>query len=232
MQISTKLRSKIASGLNFTLDLLLPRRCVGCKKEGVLICAPCRINAVPPDDILLQNATAAFSYKDPTIREAIHLLKYNGRKRLARPLAESLYDKLMEELAEWGAFENSPGQVRKKIFLVPIPISKKRFQERGFNQAELIAKEILDLDGGKTFELLPDILRKLVDSKPQARLREKASRLENLKGTFGITEPRTVRGKTILLIDDVITTGATMREAEKVLYGAGARTTYFAAIAH
>ena len=103
--------------------------------------------------------------------------------------------------------------------IVPIPLHSKRRRERGFNQAELLAKTISENLG-----LLPtNALERTKNTKAQAKLKKSECREENVAGCFKIKNPESVRDKNIILVDDVFTSGATMNEAVKILKENGAK---------
>jgi len=104
--------------------------------------------------------------------------------------------------------------------IIPIPLTRKRLLERGFNQSLLLAKELGIRTGLK---VKGDILIKVKETPPQTSLGSKERR-SNLKGAFFLKEPSLVFGKRVLLVDDVFTTGSTLREAFYVLKQAGAKT--------
>jgi ComF family protein len=109
-----------------------------------------------------------------------------------------------------------------EMIIIPVPIHKSREKWRGFNQAKEIAKIIAE----KTYlPYYPDNLIKIKKTKTQVGLKRK-ERLENLKNCFSILDSSKIRGKTVLLIDDVYTTGATMEECAKILKEAGAKNVY------
>ena len=170
--------------------------------------------------------SAVFAYKDPLIRSLVWDLKYRGNTDAARLCGELLFDMLAEELADRKLFSSIV-----RTLLLPIPLSKRRERERGFNQANLIVRELVRLDEGNFFEAREDVLVKIKNTRAQADLsREK--RLENLRGVFQVKKPELVRGRVVLLIDDVTTTGATFREARRELRKAGAREVLAYAVAH
>lgn len=103
-------------------------------------------------------------------------------------------------------------------FITGVPITKKRRKERGYNQTNLIAKELAQL---LNIEYLPDILVKIKDTEHQSKL-SKWERKFNIKNSFKVTDKYNIDGKNILLIDDIFTTGATVNECSKILKGAGA----------
>lgn len=195
---------KLKKITNFILDFLFPRACLGCQKEGVWLCQKC-LNNIP----LIKNkggVVAAASFNNELLKEAIHSLKYAYIEDLGQPLGELLLV----------GFKKSPIARCKFDFIVPIPLHKKRFKERGFNQVKLISQS------------LSCYLHCPIDEKALIRRKNTASqmtlgrkdRLHNMKDAFIIGEE--VVGKTILLIDDVITTGSTLQNATAVLKKAGA----------
>jgi ComF family protein len=142
-----------------------------------------------------------------------------------------MYGHILQELADLQIMQNFNAP-----FLIPIPIDKSRKWERGFNQAELICKALVKIDENKNFVLKPDILIKIKDTGHQARIESRHRRLENIKNSFTInpnTDPtQEIKGKNIILLDDVTTTGATLSEAKKILKNAGARKVIAFTVAH
>ncbi|MEK7724066.1 MAG: ComF family protein [Acidobacteriota bacterium] len=112
--------------------------------------------------------------------------------------------------------------------IIPVPLSQKRFTERGFNQAELLAEKL-----AKQTELLLDktsLRRKLHIEKRRAGM-DRKSRLESVKNAFEVVSPRLIEGKKILLVDDVFTSGATVSNCAKALKKAGAEKVYVLTVA-
>ena len=164
-------------------------------------CASCCI-----EKPLFIAASSAFVY-DGCALDAIHAFKYNGRVALARAL---------------GAFaaQASPCPCNgRPDVIMPVPLYKTRLKERGFNQSLLIAREISRLQ--KT-QLDYANLKRIRPTEPQVRLSAK-ERHSNVSGAFALERPDAVRGKAVLLVDDVYTTGATIRECAVALNRAGAK---------
>lgn len=138
-----------------------------------------------------------------------------------------MYARLIEEIAELRTFSEGAG-----IILVPVPITNKRLRERGYNQAELIAKGLMQNDKEKIFELGKNIIVKTKDTLPQARIKNRNKRLKNVVGCFNVQNSSLVKNRTVIVIDDVTTTGGTINEAIKVLKKAGAKKVVGFAIAH
>jgi len=171
-------------------------------------------------------ARALFDYKDPLVRHALWQLKYKGNKKLARLFSEIIYSTLIEELGDLEILDDF-----KKPILIFIPLHKKRLRERGFNQMELVAKDLVLIDAGNSFEYGLGFLEKIRETKNQTSLK-KEERVKNLKGAFGVKEGAEIVDRNIILLDDVITTGATVLEARETLIKAGARSVFAMAIAH
>jgi ComF family protein len=167
-----------------------------------------------------------FNYQDHRIRTLVWAIKYRGNKFLAGEAGKLLYEAIVEDLGETVFFENS-----RKVVIVPVPLSRKRFLERGFNQTELLCAGIVLADSNKIFSYKADILIKTLGTPPQTSLR-RSERLKNLSGCFEIKKPEAVRDKFVILIDDVSTTGSTLREARKTLLAAGAKKVLAFVIAH
>lgn len=171
--------------------------------------------------------TTFFKYNDKTIKGLIWSLKYKNNRSVAKLFAKVMYPYILDDISDRVLFSNFENPL-----IIPIPISKKRKNERGFNQSELLATEIIKTDKGKTFELLNNVLFKTRNTDHQARTKDVRERKENIKDSFSIQNPELIKGGNIILIDDVITTGSTIKEARKILMRAGARKVIAFTIAH
>lgn len=158
-----------------------------------------------------ERAWAVCLYKE-NARELIHQFKYKNKIFLAKPLSELMIDFIRHYHLPLNHCD----------YLIPIPLSPAKLREREFNQAEVLAREIAGHFGIK---LLSNNLKRVRDTPAQADL-DKESRWRNISGAFGITNPDTIEGKTILLLDDILTTGATASEASRVLKNARASAVY------
>lgn len=170
---------------------------------------------------------ALFDYRNELARQTIWEIKYRKNEKLAAIFCELFYEFILDELADKALFSDF-----KNPILVPIPSSKKRLKERGYNQCELIVKELMRIDDGKNFTATKNSIEKIQDSPSQTSVKNRAKRLQNLKGCFKVVNPDEVVGANIILVDDVITTGATMSEVKNVLKNAGARQVLCFALAH
>lgn len=207
-------------------DLLLPRRCAGCNEIGPLLCNKC-IEGVPRAQATPQSfINPLFDYHHPAIKRAVWQLKYENVRGLAESFGERLYEEIIGDLGD-----NLHISAKASFVVIPIPLHKKRLHERGYNQSELISCAIVKYDTTRMLELKPAGLERIRETKPQAKSDRRAARLKNLSGAF-IALPHLVGGKNIILIDDVVTTGATLDEARKALLKAGARSVRAYTIAH
>jgi ComF family protein len=156
--------------------------------------------------------TALFSYKDSKVRRIIWDIKYRGNAQLVNNAGLLLFQRLKEIKMGSGAI--------LAIILIPVPVSKKRLRQRGHNQADLLVKAIMKHDTMNIFEYGGGAVVKIRDTISQTELsREK--RKQNLIGVFCVAQPEKVRGRRVVVIDDVTTTGATLSEVTKVLQDAG-----------
>lgn len=158
-------------------------------------------------NVWLKRCRSRFAY-DGKVRDAIHGLKYNERLDTVRFFASEL----LEELLKMGEFD----------IIVPVPLSPKRIVSRGFNQAALVARCLAKAAGARADM---DSLRRVREVSPQVGL-ERNERIANIRGVFAVDDKnaRYVAGRDILIIDDVLTTGATANECARVLINAGAKS--------
>jgi competence protein ComFC len=215
--------------LDNLLNIVFPIKCVGCGETGSYFCLKCLSDAPSAERESDKWIFPIFDYRHPPIKRSLHLFKYKNKKGLAPVFAEVLHGKILEELSELSVLENFSHAI-----LIPIPLSKSRHRERGYNQAELICKELIKLDGNTNLKLESKILIKQKDIEHQARIRNRAERLKNIIGSFAVKSgaENLIAKRNIILIDDILTTGATLSEAKKVLKKAGARKVIAFTIAH
>ncbi len=192
-----------------------------CDAAGLRTCPVCRRIDHP-----FHRAVAYGSY-DGGLRELIHLLKYNG----VHPAAAVLGRMLAESIAVLEPAFDRPRMFSPPIAVVPVPLFKTKFRQRGFNQAELIAKAALKLLPARaSFELVTGLLQRTRDTHSQIGLTGHQRR-ENLRGAFAVPCASEIIGREVLLVDDVYTTGATASECARVLRRAGASQVWVATVA-
>jgi ComF family protein len=192
---------------------MLPHSGAGCEKCGrpfvsgvSTTCADCIQN-----EPHFENARSFGTYKG-TLRKAINLFKYHGIKRLAGPLSDVMHRVSIPSVNT----------------VIPVPLYKRRLREREFNQSALLAGHTAKRLG---IPLALDCLVKTRDTTPQVGMNSR-DRFKNVKKAFIIKDNSVIRGRNALLIDDVFTTGATVRECSRMLKKAGADNVYVITLAH
>lgn len=166
--------------------------------------------------------TTIMDYRDASTQDLIRALKYDGSGAAAALAAAALADYLREQLAETKQF--SP----REILLVPIPLHRSRTRERGFNQIEIVLKALpKEFRDGTLSRLAPEVLIRTKATKQQTRL-PRRERLKNMQDAFEVSNPARIAKSHIILIDDVATTGATLKHAGQPLEKAGARVALLA----
>ena len=222
---------------NRVLDLLFPPRCIFCadimlQKKETMICDTCLLGLkaankavcpickkVRPCKCLpyIKEVCSVFEYND-TARKGIWGYKFRGRKAAGKGYA--------------GLIANRVKAVYVGIdfdYVMCVPMTFKGIYKRGYNQSELLAKNVSKLlsikDGAK-------FLLKVKETQKQSRTKNKTQRRKNVEGVFTIQKKfeKTLENKSILLIDDVVTTGSTLKECAKVLKRAGCRQVYCAVL--
>lgn len=171
-------------------------------------------------------------YRSAVVKTAIIEIKTHENREMARLLATLLYDFLLSELTDLEMFRNFT-----RPLVIPIPITRRKKRKRGWNQCDLLAQAMKKIDAGKTFEIRADILQKIRENGDQVG-RGRAERFKNLENCFSVrsqalTPGKTaIRGRNIIVFDDIVTTGATLAEAKRTLLSAGAAQVIVVALAH
>jgi len=196
----------------YLLDLLFPENCLGCGRQKERLCARC-LDDLPSNKAQEKGVYSVFDYQTPLIKKAIWRLKYKGEKKIALALGQELYRRARARL---DLPANQP------LTVIPIPLGRQRLTERGFNQAALVARSFVDQEPSR-FQFTDQVLIKIKDTPAQVATKSRAARLANLAGAFAVRDPNLVAGQTVILIDDVTTTGGTMAEAKRTLRDAGAK---------
>ncbi len=226
---------QVQSVARAALDLLFPPRCVICKRVGQELCPGCMAEFHPVGDSVCRicgeprampglcsrcaanppaykSVSSAYRF-DGGIRQAVHVLKYKGRRGLAVPLAAAAAQRL-------------PAPART-VAICPVPLHPARQAERGYNQARLLAVELASCWG---LACLPEeALRRTRSTNSQVGL-DYDARQSNMRQAFSAA-PALVGGSAILLMDDVCTTGATMEACGAALYARGAKSVWGLAVA-
>lgn len=203
------------------LGFLFPDRCVGCKRGGSLLCPACRKSFRPypsTDDLAVQrqlpiDESCVLFLFEGIVRDAIHRLKYERIRRMAGPLGGLLVEHLRTHPLPADA-------------IIPVPLHPRRLAERGFNQSELLAQPVAQ---AYKLPLLTTGLVRQRDTAHQMELGFRA-RLENVQGAF-VWNQRKPPPPRVLLVDDVLTTGATVGECAQALRAAGTREVRVIALA-
>lgn len=205
------------------MGILFPPKCVLCgcllRKEETDLCGPCRTE-VPryPNgkrNVQFLDSFTAVWYYEKSVRNSLLRYKFRGARSYAWAYGRMLAMALAEENPE--GFD----------CLTWIPVSRLRRLRRGYDQVELLAKAV-----GKELGITPvPMLRKIRHNRPQSGIAGAAERRANVLGAYRVTDPAAAADKRILLLDDILTTGATASEAARVLKTAGAKEIHCAAVA-
>lgn len=222
--------SVILDGL---VDFVYPKKCVVCKKGGEMLCFECLNNLEYADQICpecgessnggwthkgclkrdgMEGLVAIYDYGDPQVKKMVESIKFGFNREILKRVLGSLKIDLGE----------------KFDLVVPIPLYKYRENWRGFNQAQIMAEEVAkltDLEWG-------NVLKRIKNTKQQAKSVSKKERFENLKNAFSVVDTKMVKGKNILIVDDVFTTGASMKEAVRCLKTAGVKNVWGLVLGH
>ena len=209
--------------LYWLLELLFPRKCILCQrvleKDETDLCRTCRVEAlecpVLPGTLSFLDSWVAVWYYEDKVRESILRYKFAGARYYAPAYARILAQKLSREYPE--GFD----------LLTWVPTGTLRKLGRGYDQVELLAEAV-----GKELGMEPvRLLKKIRNNPPQSGITGTAQRRANVLGVYQVLQPETLINKKILLLDDVITTGATAGECARVLLTAGAEEVHCGAVA-
>lgn len=186
--------------------------------EASYLCRACRVS--PPTFA----RAVSFGTYDGRLREAIHALKYDRMHPAAKKLGALLADAIAQLLPD----------APREMLVVPVPLHRTKHRQRGFNQARALALRAMERLRHSHPEwklrLAPSTLMRLRATETQAGLTP-TQRRKNVRGAFKVSDPAAVRGQHILLVDDILTTGATARAAAQSLIRAGAASVYVATLA-
>ena len=197
---------KFKNIVDHLLNIVFPPKCGVCGRIGDdAFCQKCfsRIKYIHHAG----KKTASVAVYEGVIKKAIKKLKFNKKKQLAPVLSKIMLNNL-----PFSGFD----------IIVPVPLHKDRLRKRGFNQSELLAK---DISCACQVPLATEAVIRHRATKPQFDL-GKSDRWPNIKGAFLVKQSDCIKGRIVLLVDDILTTGATTGECEKELFASGAAKVY------
>lgn len=187
--------------------IIAPHICLNCQTEGQIVCTDCLLtiprlpdNVTVPRPVHMQDLIVYASYEG-LAKELVQSLKFKHCSEVAEHIAQVLYD-----------FCDSSDET----MLVPVRTSLRRYRQRGYDQTVLITRYLSRLSGLPVTDVL---MRSSTVRQLGAR---RSERLSQLKGAYSVRRPESIRGRHLLLIDDVVTTGATLESAASALHEAGA----------
>ena len=207
---------------HWLMNLLFPPKCVLCgallEKEETDLCNFCRIEAPEyPNgkrNVQFLDSFTAVWYYEGSVRNSLLRYKFHNARSYSRCYGRMLAMKLQQAEEDFDC-------------LTWIPVSPLRKLRRGYDQVELLAKAV-----GKELGMRPvPMLKKIRHNRPQSGIADAARRRANVLGAYRVTDPGAAAGKRVLLLDDILTTGATASEAARVLKTAGAKEVHCAAVA-
>jgi competence protein ComFC len=178
------------------INLIYPKNCIYCNKENTYLCNNC-LEKIKQE--IQENQNHVLNYQNH--KTLIHLLKYKNIQCLKKEIAILLNEYFKKNLTQ-----------NKQYILIPIPLHKHKLKTRGFNQTELIAREVIKLNKNIT---LNTSLKRIINTKQQAKL-SKQKRQKNTQNIFQ-TNDLSLFNKNIIIFDDVKTTGSTLKSAKHIV---------------
>ena len=246
------MKSAVKAASASLFSLLFPSDCRICQTPlttiaNLPVCEPCLAKIVPLDGILCRvcgeklfssytesdegalcgmcrraqphfRRAVAYGAYEGALRDVVHLFKYDGVRS-----AGKLLGKLLHEAASAMALPDS-------VIVVPVPLWSGKRHARGFNQAEAIARTFLSFHASSSIQLDTSVLVRTRETASQTGL-TRHQRRANVRGAFAVVKPDKVKGRSILVVDDVMTTGTTAGECARVLRRAGAKEVFVATVA-
>lgn len=225
----------------FLKDILFPKFCLGCGFLGNYVCLQCQneLAYMQKDSCLYCKKVSLYGLTHPIcshqggvdgivsifhynnlLKKVIKTIKYRAAVDVWKELCQVIHPSGLTKLYSYKAFQ-------KSFSLQPIPLHPKKIRERGFNQAQFIALFFQDF---LSFPIEDFLLRKKY-TLSQAQIAKKQSRHSNIRGAFELASHKEVKGKHIILVDDVVTSGATVKEAALTLKKAGAASVFILTLA-
>lgn len=239
----------------FILDIIFPVYCLGCGEEGQWICPNCfgkiellKKQACPVcgaesqtgarcfncraktelDGVIAATAYFGKERKESLAKTAIHVFKYRFVKDLSVPLAKVMIRQLKNRKIKKSEKTIIFGSDVNDKIIIPVPLHAKRFRWRGFNQAELLADRV---SGYFNLPVERSVLVRQKNNIPQVEVKDRKDRIENIKDAFICSGNEKIKEKTVILIDDVATTSATLGECAKALKSSGAKEVWGVVVA-
>jgi ComF family protein len=180
---------------------------------------------LPKSPVYSKDIFVLFDYQNKIVRILVKSIKYKNNYNLRKRIAGYLYEELLDICSEVALFEGAPP------LLVPMPMGKMEKRKRGFNQCEELCREIKKIGGGN-IEISYNTLKKVKETERQTTL-SRREREKNVKNCMiAQTSQRPTLGTSIIVLDDVFTTGASLSEARRALLEAGAKRVIGLFIAH
>jgi ComF family protein len=219
-------KAKLPKSFDALVHLFLPHHCAGCGSDVMsrqqVLCLSC-IDRLPVTQFhrhannpvekifwgrlpIISAASYLYFSKDSLLQKLVHQLKYNGHKELGLFIGRKMGEALMQSW-RFGYIDA----------LVPLPLYAARERKRGYNQAAVLCQGMAEV---LQVPVLTNCIRRQVSSETQTR-KNRIERWQNMQGKFELQEPEAIHGKHILLVDDVITTGATLEACGHALLAAG-----------
>ncbi len=225
----------------FFKDLLFPKFCLGCGYIGVYLCSSCqnKLRPIKQDVCLCCKKSSFFGLTHPSCRRKFNIdgliaLYYyspilkkiikNIKYRLATEVWQEFYQIIKPEVIKKLGFYK---KLSSNFIIQPIPLTKNKYNERGFNQAKIISvffQKFLNYP-------IVDLLVRKKETLAQAQLESLGKRYQNVRGAFQVVDKKYLNNKKVILVDDVVTSGSTVKEAARVLKRAGVKKVYVLALA-
>lgn len=223
--------------LKYLLEVIYPNTCPVCgdtldPDSDLYVCEECdrklkRVASAKFAHVIIENrfadlfefdaAVNLFFYaKGTAVQTLVHQVKYHGRQDTGRQIGKELGQLIIDN-----------GRIRDIDMIIPVPLHPKRMRKRGFNQSETVADGIADVTGWK---VETDAVARTVHNESQTKMNGE-TRWDNVHGIFKVTKPENIIGKRILVIDDIVTTGATLTSLCKELLEYKSVTICIAAVA-
>lgn len=191
-------------------------------------------HTLPASSLRTDHTYALFLYKDSRVKMLVKQVKYKNNKVCVQLCGALLYKGFIDAMNNLLSDKNSDGFTQPLV--VSVPLHRARLAERGFDQNALLARalytESTKPESIIKLQYVPDILIKKHPTPTQTSLKKREQRLQNLCDAFAVSILADIRGRNIILIDDVTTTGTTLHECRRVLMSAGARRVFSLAVAH